>query len=144
MGSTSATAIDPSEVWEYNTLDKAQSFLSSRDTIFSLQNFVAGQFITSSSPPTQHIKSFEPKTGRLIYTLPCTSPNEVEEAIQHAKAAFPSWSKTSRAERSALLRRVSDLLQEHRELLAVWESIDQGKTLERARIEVDRAVSNFS
>jgi acyl-CoA reductase-like NAD-dependent aldehyde dehydrogenase len=36
------------------------------------------------------------------------------------------------------------LMEENRELFAVWETIDQGKTLERARIEVDRAVSNFS
>jgi acyl-CoA reductase-like NAD-dependent aldehyde dehydrogenase len=35
-------------------------------------------------------------------------------------------------------------MQEHREVFAVWESIDQGKTLQRARVEVDRAISNFA
>ena len=37
-----------------------------------------------------------------------------------------------------------DLIYAHREVLAVWESLDQGKTIERARIEVERAVSNFA
>ncbi|KAK0748449.1 aldehyde dehydrogenase domain-containing protein [Apiosordaria backusii] len=134
-------------LWTCHTLEKASSFLTSQRHPLSLYNFVGGQYIApdnASAESSQRIDSYEPKTGRLIYTLPCTQPDAVEEAIKNAKAAFPSWSKTSRAERSAILRRVSELLQQNRELFAVWESIDQGKTLERARIEVDRAISNFS
>jgi acyl-CoA reductase-like NAD-dependent aldehyde dehydrogenase len=68
----------------------------------------------------------------------------VDSAVLAAEAAFKTWSKTTRAERSKYLQRIAALIQENRELFAVWESIDQGKTLERGRVEVDRAVSNFS
>ncbi|KAK4167189.1 putative aldehyde dehydrogenase [Cladorrhinum sp. PSN259] len=144
MESPSFTPVDPRDIWTYDTLEKATDFISSRSAPISLCNFVGGHFISAKPASTQQIESFEPKTGRLLYTLPCTSPTEVEEAIGYARAAFPSWSKTSRAERSATLRRISELIHEHRELFAVWESIDQGKTLERARIEIDRAISNFA
>ncbi|KAK4672702.1 hypothetical protein QC763_105420 [Podospora pseudopauciseta] len=136
-----------SELWSCVTLDEASSLIDSTSSPFSLQNFVGGQYIAppdSLTSSSQHITSFEPKTGRPIYTLPCTQPHAVEAAIKAAKAAFPSWSKTARAERSAILWKVSELLQQNREVFAIWESIDQGKTLERARVEVDRAISNFS
>ncbi|KAK3309849.1 aldehyde dehydrogenase domain-containing protein [Chaetomium strumarium] len=134
-------------IWSCNTVDKATAFMQSIPSEFALialPNYVAGELKLPSSPSTTYVDSFEPKTGRRLYSLPCTQPSDVEEAIQHARSAFRTWRKTSRAERSRHLRRVSDLLHEHRELFAVWESIDQGKTLERARIEVDRAISNFS
>jgi aminomuconate-semialdehyde dehydrogenase len=131
-------------IWSCDTLNKATSFIHSRPTPICLPNYVAGELSLPSSPSTSFIDSYEPKSGTLLCRIPCAQPDDVEDAIQHARVAFQTWSKTTRAERSVLLRRVSDLLQEHRELFAVWESLDQGKTLERARIEVDRAISNFS
>lgn len=131
------------EMWSANTLEKATTLLKQLDgTPLTLQHFSENQFSTAES--SKYIDSYEPKTGKLIARVPCASADEVDAAVQAAKKAFPAWSKTPRAERSRLLRRVSDIIAENRELFAVWESIDQGKTLERARIEVDRAVSNFS
>ncbi|SPQ18424.1 968996eb-2243-4d4b-9504-f89544d99d2f [Thermothielavioides terrestris] len=131
-------------IWSCDTLEKAASFVRARRTPICLPNYVAGELKLPSSTSTTFIDSYEPKTGALLYRVPCAQPEDIDEAIRHAKLAFQTWSRTSRAERSHHLRRVSELLQEHRELFAVWESIDQGKTLERARIEVDRAIANFS
>lgn len=131
------------ELWAADTLEKATALLSQlRDTPLTLQHFAENTFSTAESP--RYIDAFEPKSGRRIARVPCASADEVDAAVRAAKAAFPTWSRTSRAERSRYLRRVSDIIAENRELFAVWESIDQGKTLERARVEVDRAVSNFS
>lgn len=131
------------ELWAANTLEKATTFLKQLEgSPVTLQHFSENKFSTAQS--SQHIDSHEPKSGKLIARIPCASADEVNAAVQAAKGAFPAWSKTPRAERSRLLRRVSDLIAENRELFAVWESIDQGKTLERARVEVDRAISNFS
>jgi acyl-CoA reductase-like NAD-dependent aldehyde dehydrogenase len=131
-------------IWSCDTIEKARSFIHSRHTPVCLPNYVAGELKLPSSASTTFIDSYEPKTGALLCRLPCAQPDDVEEAIRHARAAFQTWSRTTRAERSRHLRRISELLQEHRELFAVWESIDQGKTVERARVEVDRAISNFS
>jgi hypothetical protein len=140
-------------IWSCDTLEKANAL---RPKPLSLPNYVAGELrfpnylaghpkaAPSPSPTPTCIDSFEPKTGALLCRVPRSQKDDVDEVIGHARAAFQTWSKTTRAERSRHLRRISELLQEHRELFAVWESIDQGKTLERARIEVDRAISNFS
>jgi acyl-CoA reductase-like NAD-dependent aldehyde dehydrogenase len=131
-------------IWGCDTIEKAAGLIASLPTPMCLSNYVAGELSLPSSDATTFIDSYEPKTGKLLYRLPRTQNDDVEDAIRHARAAFQTWSKTTRAERSRHLRRISELLQQHRELFAVWESIDQGKTLERARIEVDRAISNFS
>jgi acyl-CoA reductase-like NAD-dependent aldehyde dehydrogenase len=131
-------------IWGCNTIEKAAGLIASLPTPMCLSNYVAGKLSLPSSDATTFIDSYEPKTGKLLYRLPCAQKDDVEDAIRHARTAFQTWSKTTRAERSRHLRRISELLQQHRELFAVWESIDQGKTLERARIEVDRAISNFS
>jgi aminomuconate-semialdehyde dehydrogenase len=131
-----------------DTLEKADALIQARGPI-ELENFVDNEhgMVIGSDPAglrSTYIDSINPKTGTVFARVPCTTPGETHEAILAARAAFPSWSKTTRAERSAYLGRVSELLREHRELFAVWESIDQGKTLERARVEVDRAIANFS
>ncbi|KUI69814.1 Aldehyde dehydrogenase family 8 member A1 [Cytospora mali] len=131
------------ELWAANTLEKATTLLKQpQGEPLTLQHFTENRFITTEA--SKHIDSFEPKSGKLIARVPCASPEEVDTAIKAAKAAFPAWSKTPRAERSRYLRRISEIIAENRELFAVWESIDQGKTLDRARVEVDRAVSNFA
>ncbi|KAL2161748.1 hypothetical protein VTH06DRAFT_8310 [Thermothelomyces fergusii] len=132
------------ELWACDTLEKAESFIRSLPAPIRLANYVAGEPELPSSPDTTFIDSYEPKTGKLLFHVPCTREADVERAIGHARTAFKTWSRTTRAERSRQLRRISELLQEHRELFAVWESVDQGKTLARARVEVDRAISNFS
>jgi acyl-CoA reductase-like NAD-dependent aldehyde dehydrogenase len=128
-------------LWQCNTLEKARQYLAeSKDSPLILQNYISDTYTSSS----QHIDSFLPQTGALYAKVPLSTPQDVDHAVLTAEKAFKSWSKTTRIERSKYLQKISRLVKENRELFAVWESIDQGKTVERARIEVDRAVSNFS
>lgn len=126
-----------------NTFDKAQDLLqSNQGAPLTLLNFISNDFVASSSG--NWIDSFEPKTGKLCARVPNSSAEDVEAAVAAATKAFQSWSRTTRAERSKLLLEISRVIQENQETFAIWESMDQGKTLERARIEVDRAISNFA
>jgi acyl-CoA reductase-like NAD-dependent aldehyde dehydrogenase len=131
-------------LWECDTIVKAQHFLEIQreHNHVRLENFIGNAFVPHTSQ--DWIESYEPKTGKLLSRVPVSSSEDVQKAVNAAKSAFSSWSRLSRTERSKYMQRIATLIQQHRELFAVWESIDQGKTLERARIEVDRAVSNFS
>ncbi|KAK8061485.1 aldehyde dehydrogenase family 8 member A1 [Apiospora phragmitis] len=146
------------DVWSCDTLEKAEAFIASPRHASSsnesgqykirMQNYVAGSFAAPPSPSmnsetSQSIDAVNPKTGRTFGQVPISSADEVEHVLRAATDAFGAWSTTPAAVRSKHLQRVAQLIQDHRELFAVWESIDQGKTLERARVEVDRAVSNF-
>ena len=145
MTATTDVPIGISGIWSLNTLSTAEAFLqgSSSKPRIRISNFISNAF-TSHSTSTEYLDSFDPKTGNAYAQVPVSSASEVEQALTAATDAFKSWRKTSRAVRSKYLQRIARLIEENRELLAVWESIDQGKTLDRARVEVDRAVSNFS
>ena len=132
------------DMWSCDSLDKASALV--RATAgdgapgLAFQNYIAGEFTGSAA---QHIDTIDPKTGLPFAQVPISSEADVERAVTAATAAFGAWPKTPASVRSGHLLKVAALLREHRELFAVWESIDQGKTLERARVEVDRAVANF-
>lgn len=132
------------QIWKLDTLSCAEAFISNQDgqSLLSLKNYIGGQFQENPSQ-CAFISAYNPKTGREYAKVPVSDATAVQSAVDAAKAAFPSWAKSSRRQRSHHLQRIASLLQENRELFAVWESIDQGKTLERARVEIDRAVSNF-
>ncbi|KAK6820922.1 aldehyde dehydrogenase (AldH12) [Apiospora arundinis] len=133
------------DVWSCNTLEKAQALIADGGYKIRMQNFVGGSFTSSpSSTTTSYIDAINPKTGKAFGQVPISSAYQVEHALRAATDEFKDWSTTPVTIRSRHLRRVADLIQEHHELFAVWESIDQGKTLPRARIEVDRAVNNFN
>lgn len=132
------------DLWKLNTLVKVGDFISQESgrSVFALRNYVNGSY-QDHSLEQDFLPSYNPKTGRILAKIPISNANGVQAAVNAAKAAFPSWSKSTRKTRSHYLQRIASLLEENRELFAVWESIDQGKTIERARVEVDRAISNF-
>lgn len=128
--------------WTLSTITAAESHLEDPSfTPFTLGNLINGSF--SSHPSELYIDSYNPKTGQVFARVCDTSLEQVNEAVEAADRAFPSWSATPPSTRSKYLLRVAGLIEERKELFAVWESIDQGKTLPRARAEVERAVSNF-
>lgn len=132
-----------STLWEVDTSERANNYLTSlADSPFRIQNFIENKFVENTKT-NEWIDTFNPRTGKVLAQVHKSTTSDVDRAVDAASTAFPSWSRTTRQERSEILLRIGSILEEKRELFAVWESIDQGKTLARARIEVDRAISNF-
>lgn len=124
------------------TVDAAESALRQPDfQPFVLSNLVNGSLTLDTT--AGYSDSFNPKTGQLVAKVHNASPGTVDQAVDAADQAFASWSATPPPKRSEYLLQIAALIERRKELFAVWESIDQGKTLVRARAEVDRAVSNF-
>lgn len=70
--------------------------------------------------------------------------DEVNRAVDAARAAFPAWAAMPVAERTAILRRVADLVTERVEQLAVVETRDNGSLLRSHRRGVmPRVAMNF-
>lgn len=131
-----------STLWELDTLERVKDYLADSADTLRLQNFIDNQFFAHLESE-RWIESFNPSSGDVLVHVPRSTPPDVDRAVDAASRAFPSWSQTSRTERSNILLQIAAILSENKELFAVWESIDQGKTLSRARVEVDRAISNF-
>jgi len=105
-------------------------------------NFIDGQF----RPPCsgKYLPDVEPATGRVIAEIPEGGPEDVDAAVAAAVRAFPGWRRTPAEERSRILLRVADRIEENFEELARLESRDNGKTVGLARrMDVPRAILNF-
>ncbi len=68
-----------------------------------------------------------PKTEETIIDLADASPGQVEAAVQAARGAFESWSRTTPAERSALLLKLADAIERDAEAFAALEALNCGK-----------------
>lgn len=68
-----------------------------------------------------------PATGQEIVQVAEASSEQVEAAVAGAEEAFEGFSKTSPAERSALLLQIADVLEANSTELAELESLDVGK-----------------
>ncbi len=107
-----------------------------------LANFIGGEF----RPPASgaYFDDINPATGAVIGRIPDSDSADIDAAVAAAKNAFPAWSRTPAEQRSRLLLRLADLIEQNLEDLARTESIDSGKTVSLAkRLDIPRAVANF-
>jgi aminomuconate-semialdehyde/2-hydroxymuconate-6-semialdehyde dehydrogenase len=107
-----------------------------------IQNLINGKLVPPSSG--QYLDNYNPATGKVYSLIPDSDARDVEEAVQAAKSAFPGWASLSAEKRSAILIRLSELIEKNLERFALAESIDNGKPLWLAKsVDIPRAVSNF-
>jgi len=108
----------------------------------NIKNYINGQFIDPTHGET--IDNYNPSNGEIYGQIPNSSTEDVQQAYNSAKSAFRQWSKTTVEERSRILIKISELLEENLERFALAESKDNGKPLSLARqIDIPRAASNF-
>jgi aminomuconate-semialdehyde/2-hydroxymuconate-6-semialdehyde dehydrogenase len=90
------------------------------------------------------LDNYEPASGEVYGEIPNSNEEDVESAFKAARAAFPSWSRTTVEQRSKIMLRIADLIEEQLETLAAAESRDNGKPVSLARsIDIPRSSSNF-
>jgi aminomuconate-semialdehyde/2-hydroxymuconate-6-semialdehyde dehydrogenase len=109
----------------------------------TLQNFINGRFV----PPEggQFLDNFNPATGQVFSRIPDSGPEDVDQAVAAAIAAFPAWAAETPERRYELLRALADGIRHNLKHLAEAESQDSGKTIETAMtVDIPRAALNFS
>jgi aminomuconate-semialdehyde/2-hydroxymuconate-6-semialdehyde dehydrogenase len=107
-----------------------------------LSNFINGRFVAPIGGG--YLDDIGPATGEVIAQVPDSDARDVDAAVDAAQAALPAWSATPAAERSRLLLKLADLIEQNLEELARLESEDNGKTVSLARrLDIPRAVANF-
>jgi malonate-semialdehyde dehydrogenase (acetylating)/methylmalonate-semialdehyde dehydrogenase len=83
---------------------------------------------------------FNPATGAQTGVVEYATVEEVDRAVQAAKAAFPAWRALSLAKRAALMFDIRQLVHERRDAIAEIITSEHGKTREDARGEVTRGL----
>jgi succinate-semialdehyde dehydrogenase/glutarate-semialdehyde dehydrogenase len=77
-----------------------------------------------------------PASEEVIGTLAHASRADLDEALEAAAKGFAAWRKVPPYERSKVMRRAADLLRERAEGIARLMTIEQGKPLAEARLEI--------
>ncbi len=92
-----------------------------------------------SSATDKYYDAYDPSTGEVIAKVPCCMPEEIEEAVAAAKAAYPGWSSTPVIKRVQVLYKLRDLLIEHMDELTMLVARENGKAWEEAKGDVLKA-----
>src|SRR5258708_2729685 len=88
------------------------------------QFYIGGEWVKPLSPNT--IDVIDPSTEEPIGKIALGGPEDVDRAVAAAKAAFPSFSRPSRQDRVALLRRVLDVYKSRYDEIARTLSKEMG------------------
>jgi 1-pyrroline dehydrogenase len=110
-------------------------------TVSRHKNLVGGDWVDAAGGETMEV--LNPATGETIAEVPRASAEDVDRAVQAAKKALPEWLETTPGERSEMLLKLADAIDEHADELAELESRNVGKPLSYARDELPVCSDNI-
>ena len=106
------------------------------------ENFVAGRWMPPASG--EYHENLSPVTGAPFCEVARSSADDIELALDAAHAARDAWGEASLAERAAVLNGIAEAIDEHKEMLAVAETWDNGKPVrETLAADIPLAADHF-
>lgn len=118
-------------------LPEVESFLG--QSPFS--SFVGGEHYPNGDGNL--IASSDPGSGEIIAEIHDLNASEVDRAVDIANAAFPAWSGLTQEERSSILLKLADAVEERKSIIAQIESLDAGKIEAQAAGDVQNFVDTL-
>jgi aldehyde dehydrogenase (NAD+) len=104
--------------------------------------FINNQWVKPGSG--QYMESINPATGRPLAQIASANSVDVDAAVAAARAAFEIWSKTPGHVRARYMYAIARHIQKHSRLLAVLESLDNGKPIRETRdIDIPLVARHF-
>lgn len=102
-------------------------------------NFIGGKWIAPVKGTYMDV--ITPITGGVYTQVARSSAEDIELALDAAHAAADAWGKTSTTERSNILLKIADRIDENLEMLAYAETVDNGKPI-RETLAADLPLSS--
>lgn len=103
-----------------------------------MRNFIGDKWIDAISGEMDTVPN--PANGEAIARVPLSGKEDVDQAVQAAKVAYPEWARVPVANRARYLFDYLHLLQVNKEELANIITMENGKALKDARGEVQRGI----
>ena len=96
---------------------------------FPTRAFIGGRHVDAASGAT--FDSINPATGKMLARVAAGDVADVDDAVAAARAAFRkgSWAHLAPAKRKRVLLKFAELILEHKEELALLETLDVGKPI---------------
>ncbi len=103
------------------------------------KNYIDGKWVESKSG--RRFESRNPANWEeVIGTFPKSTKEDVADAVEAAKKAFPKWKKIPAPKRGEILRRATEILVERKEELARLMTREMGKVLKETRGDVQEGI----
>jgi aldehyde dehydrogenase (NAD+) len=101
--------------------------------ITDTQLFIGGRFVPSSNGKT--FPTINPATEEVLAEISEATADDVDQAVRAARKALECgpWATMDARDRGALLYKLADAIEAHREELAVMETLDTGKRISDSR-----------
>ncbi len=110
--------------------------------MIEIKNYIDGELCAPISG--KYIDNTEPAKGKVYSLIPDSDSGDINLAVDAAERAKDNWMNSSKEERSNILLRIADGIEQRIEDFVVAESRDNGKPESLARsIDIPRAISNF-
>lgn len=106
----------------------------------TLAMYIDGEFVDALDRPTQPV--LNPADGSVLGHLPRGTSDDVDRALAAAQRAFRTWRRESPLKRSEILRRAAQLTRERASQIARNVTLDQGKPLAEATVEVSSSAEH--
>ncbi|MGM0887397.1 MAG: aldehyde dehydrogenase family protein [Bacillota bacterium] len=105
---------------------------------------INGELVEAASGKT--FETLDPSNGKVLAVVSEAGPEDVDKAVKAARTAFDNgpWKKMSASERSRLIYKLADLMEEHKEALAQLDTLDNGKPIgETTNADIPLAIDHF-
>ncbi|MGJ1388277.1 aldehyde dehydrogenase family protein [Sphingobacterium spiritivorum] len=105
-------------------------------------NYINGKF----TAPVQgkYFDVISPLDGKVFTQAAHSTKDDLELAVDAAAKAFESWGKTSSTERSIILNKIADRIEENLNYIAAVETVDNGKAVrETLNADIPLAIDHF-
>jgi succinate-semialdehyde dehydrogenase / glutarate-semialdehyde dehydrogenase len=84
-----------------------------------------------------------PATGESLGDVPLATISDLDQALAAAHRAWPAWRALGPQQRGRILRKAADLLRERVDAIARLATLEEGKALAEARVELNIAAEIF-
>ena len=124
------------------SIDQALDTLHKKGVRTKYENFIGGKFV----PPVKgkYFTDKSPINGEPLAEIARSSAEDIEKALDAAHAVQYSWGHTSPAGRADVLLKIADKMEENLEVLALAETLDNGKPIRETRAaDVPLAIDHF-
>jgi len=106
------------------------------------QNFIGGQWVEPQNG--KYFDNISPVNGQVFCQIPQSDHLDIELALDAAHKAKDAWGSTSATERSNIILKIADRIEQNLEMLAVADTWDNGKAVrETLAADVPLAVDHF-
>jgi len=99
----------------------------------TLDHYIDGKWVKPSGKP---LEVYNPANSKVIGELGSVSKGDLDKAVAAAEKGFKEWRKISAFERGKMLRKIGDLVRARADEIAKVLTMEQGKVLAEAKIEV--------